>query len=148
MNREYHREYSKKYYHKRRDELIKLLGGKCVVCGTNENLEFDHVNDIKGKIDIGKLLNYSWKIILKEIEKCQLLCREHHKEKSRANGSFGKNRLVGSMSKMAKLNEDMVREIIVLLKSGEKMQLIADKFCVSYKTIANIKHGKNWKHVV
>jgi len=29
-------------YHRRRREAIKKLGGRCVLCGSKKNLEFDH----------------------------------------------------------------------------------------------------------
>jgi hypothetical protein len=31
-------------YHRRRGELIRALGGKCLACGTDQSLEFDHPN--------------------------------------------------------------------------------------------------------
>ena len=42
--REHMRVYMMERYHKRRAEAVQLLGGKCVVCGTTEGLEIDHVD--------------------------------------------------------------------------------------------------------
>jgi uncharacterized OB-fold protein len=36
------RPWRRRRYHATRQELIKLMGGVCVECGTDENLEFNH----------------------------------------------------------------------------------------------------------
>lgn len=83
-DRNYHRQYSKNYYHKRRNELIQKLGGKCVVCGSTENLEFDHIDATTKEYNISeKLLSYSINSLLPELEKCQLLCHKCHSRKSK-----------------------------------------------------------------
>lgn len=83
MGRNYHRNYSRNYYHVRRNELVQKLGGKCVKCGSTENLEFDHINANDKDFDIGKLLNRSKQKTDIELQKCQLLCRNCHIEKSK-----------------------------------------------------------------
>lgn len=59
-----------------------LLGGVCVVCGTTERLEFDHIDPSTKLFDIAKGWARAEKIVLEELEKCQLLCKQHHDEKS------------------------------------------------------------------
>ena len=61
--------------------MIKLAQG-CVDCGYNEHaiaLQFDHVRGIK-KSNVSDLIrrDYSWKTILKEIEKCEVRCSNCH----------------------------------------------------------------------
>ena len=61
---------------------IKLLGGKCEICG-NENifhLSFHHIDDNK-EFQISSSMNYRWSTIEKEIKKCRLLCENCHTEK-------------------------------------------------------------------
>jgi hypothetical protein len=36
------KEGSLKYYYKQKQRALDYLGGVCVICGTAENLEFDH----------------------------------------------------------------------------------------------------------
>jgi hypothetical protein len=71
------------HYYRKRQELIAMLGGKCAKCGCTEDLEFDHIDRDKKSFDIGA--NYSRKIedLLEELAKCQLLCADHHLEKTR-----------------------------------------------------------------
>lgn len=65
-----------------RIKAIELLGGKCVICGTTKNLEFDHIIRGTREFTIATGLRLSWARILKELEKCQLLCHKHHLEKT------------------------------------------------------------------
>ena len=67
----------------RRLQILEILGNKCAVCGTEENLEIDHVNSkIKSFTLSGKTLDRSWDTILNEVNKCQLLCNFHHRKKT------------------------------------------------------------------
>jgi hypothetical protein len=85
MPREYHREYSRQYYHKRKQDMIDKLGGKCAICGSTNNLQFDHVDAYSKSFSIGKLLNYSKKTVEAELSKCQLLCCDCHLHKSKVD---------------------------------------------------------------
>ena len=78
----YMKEYMIKRYHQRRNKAIEFLGGKCVCCETNENLEFDHINRTEKTINIAKLWGIKEQTFWQEIEKCQLLCTECHRNKS------------------------------------------------------------------
>jgi len=74
---------------RRRKILIAALDGKCVVCGGVEDLEFDHVDPITKQFAISEGLDYPWPRLIAELLKCQLLCHEHHLEKSKQEGSLG-----------------------------------------------------------
>jgi 5-methylcytosine-specific restriction endonuclease McrA len=80
-------------YHKRRTEAKQRLGGKCVVCGTKENLEFDHINAKEKSFGISKLWSVSQEKFDAELLKCQLLCKDHHEVKTKL---FGDNTGGGS----------------------------------------------------
>ena len=92
MERAYHRDFSRNYYHRKRKEYFDLLGGKCNNCGTVERLEFDHIDPETRYFKLGKLLNHSKEAALEELKKCQVLCRPCHTEKSSKEGSFKKNK--------------------------------------------------------
>lgn len=82
-------EYKKKFYDDRREKAKTLLGGNCVVCGTTENLHFDHIDSATKQFDISQGLFHSSKVFWAEVVKCQLLCQPHHLEKTLANKEFG-----------------------------------------------------------
>ncbi len=70
--------------YKRIVTMIKdLLGGKCVVCGTTERLEIDHINMAEKSFDVTRAGSHSRKEVLEEIAKCQLLCHTCHLEKTK-----------------------------------------------------------------
>jgi hypothetical protein len=80
------------YYEKQQErawsrklELIKMMGGKCSICGYDKNiaaLEFHHRNpeEKKFQLDSRHLSNTSMKRILEEADKCIILCSNCHKE--------------------------------------------------------------------
>ncbi len=82
------REYNIKAVAKRRREIrlraIQYGGGKCMRCGYNkypEVLEFHHKNPSKKNFNISlKGHCRSWERVRKEIEKCELLCANCHRE--------------------------------------------------------------------
>lgn len=67
-----------------RKEIINLLGGICVKCGSIEQLEFDHINPKEKTLNIS--IYFTMRvlplIVYKEIKKMQLLCHKCHKDKS------------------------------------------------------------------
>ena len=77
-------------YRARRAYSIEKLGGKCVSCGSTENLELDHIN----KKDKSFNITQFWSIALEkydvELAKCQLLCHTCHVEKSHESKDWGK----------------------------------------------------------
>jgi len=81
-------EYMKRRYHARRAQALDLLGGKCTACGCKDDLEIDHIDCMDKEIPLTRLWSVSEERFLRELSKCQLLCREHHKEKSRTDMSL------------------------------------------------------------
>lgn len=63
---------------KRRQEYFK--DKSCKVCGSIDKLELDHI-DPELKID-HKIWSWSNKRRSEELAKCQVLCEEHHMEKT------------------------------------------------------------------
>lgn len=84
---EYMREYMLKRYHRRRSDSIEKLGGKCVVCGTTDNLEIDHIDRSTKTMDISGLWSCNIQRYETELKLCQLLCEAHHKEKTSRESS-------------------------------------------------------------
>ena len=79
-------EYMKNYLRERRirirSELTRRLGGKCVKCGSTEDLQFDHRDPKTKVIEINAIMNWSADKIDLELSKCQLLCGPCHTVKT------------------------------------------------------------------
>ena len=67
-----------------KENLVILMGGKCVKCGYNkcmQALEFHHIDAKKKKFGLdAKTLDWSFKKIVKEAKKCLLVCCNCHRE--------------------------------------------------------------------
>ena len=64
-------------------QAIKLLGGKCSICGYNkciDALEFHHKDPSNKDFKIGSGNTMSWKTYKYEALKCILVCSNCHKE--------------------------------------------------------------------
>lgn len=98
MDSKFGKEYHRAYYYKRRQEIIDYLGGKCVICGSQENLQFDHIDPSQKLFDIKSKL--SLRTSKEEIDKCQLLCRPCHLDKTgEENTGFTHGTIYGWMKK-------------------------------------------------
>jgi hypothetical protein len=78
-------QYQKKRGIEKKNFLIEKKGGSCQVCGYNKcirALTFHHRNPDEKlyTLDMSSLCHRSWKSILKEAEKCDLLCMNCHME--------------------------------------------------------------------
>lgn len=62
--------------------LIDALGGVCLNCGSTDRLEFDHVLPEDKVFDIAPNLEISLERLLPELQKCQILCRNCHANKT------------------------------------------------------------------
>ena len=81
-NKEQIREHKREQNKKRRAHCREYLGGKCVVCGTTHNLQFDHIKREGKKYEISTKLTNKWDNLKEELDKCQLLCVPCHLEKT------------------------------------------------------------------
>lgn len=75
----YNSKFLLKKYHRRRQEAIAYLGGKCVDCGNGESLEFDHRSQSEKSFSISKRLGTApWEVLQTELDKCDLRCVSCH----------------------------------------------------------------------
>lgn len=66
-----------------RARMREHLGGKCVVCGTTDDLEIDHIDPSQKSFNPAALRR-PWAETVAELAKCQLLCEACHKAKHAA----------------------------------------------------------------
>lgn len=83
VNKEKHNACRMKEYNLRKDAVFFILGGNCTSCGSNENLEIDHIDPSRKEFNISRRLHTApWPIIWSELKKCQSLCTSCHKAKT------------------------------------------------------------------
>jgi hypothetical protein len=74
---------SKKWRDVLKLKSVTYRGGKCCICGYNKclaALEFHHKNPSKKDFTINKRKGIPWKTLQKELDKCDLLCANCHRE--------------------------------------------------------------------
>jgi hypothetical protein len=68
----------------KKEKLVEMFGGKCIICGYNKYagaLDFHHTHPENKSFALSvKGLSYSWDSLLKEAEKCVLVCKNCHTE--------------------------------------------------------------------
>lgn len=84
-NAAYMRDYQVKKYARLRAEMLFILGGKCAVCGSAEDLEMDHIDRSTKKFSLKQLVFRKHATFLEEVAKCQLLCDPCHNKKTLAD---------------------------------------------------------------
>ena len=62
--------------------VVNRLGGKCARCGCTENLQVDHKDPREKVFEVKSRLSYKWINLIDEVDKCQLLCKPCHKDKT------------------------------------------------------------------
>lgn len=72
------REYQRVWVAKRRAKYLE--DKSCEICGSKEGLQIDHVNPEEKWTH--RFWSYKWETILAELAKCQILCSQHHYEKT------------------------------------------------------------------
>lgn len=78
----YMKEYMRNRWINRREKAIEQLGGKCVLCGSDRDLQFDHIDPMNKSVNIAKMSSASERRFQEELSKCQLLCSNCHEDKS------------------------------------------------------------------
>lgn len=119
------------------DEAKAHLGGACIVCGLMDNLQFDHVDPATKLFDVTKGTERRREVFWSEVDKCQLLCKPHHEEKSTLERS-------NVHETLRELDVKYIRE---LRRLGYSQPAIAREFQVSQMTISNVVRRKTWAHV-
>ena len=126
--------YNLKYYHNRREALIRQLGGKCVMCGSTENLEFDHIDSSEKSFSIGTRIQNSMSNLQPELDKCQLLCHSCHIRKTKA---FNDNGIIIDKKIANQICEEYATTNMTQKELGKKYGL-------KQSTVSNIIRGTRW----
>jgi 5-methylcytosine-specific restriction endonuclease McrA len=82
MNRkEYIKEYQRNWMKQRRLEWVNA-NGPCKSCGSDENLEVDHIDPSLKRNHVSRLWSCRVEVREKELAKCQVLCYNCHLKKT------------------------------------------------------------------
>jgi ribosomal protein S14 len=118
-------EVQKKRAKYRKMMLIEKAGGECKKCGYSKNiaaLDFHHTKDKKFRLDSRHLSNSSWDRILREFEKCILLCANCHREHHNPNFTKDKVKLeLDETYNPKKSTENRCSECGTIISSKAKM---------------------------
>ena len=63
-------------------KAVEYCGGKCCHCGNQfppAVYDFHHINPEEKEVLISKIMSHSWDSIIKELDKCILLCANCHR---------------------------------------------------------------------
>jgi len=74
-------ESNRKHRARNRALLAELKADPCTDCGNTFPscaMDYDHVSDDKA-VNVGNMMQSSWKTILKEVAKCELVCSNCHR---------------------------------------------------------------------
>ena len=143
----YQREQMRVYMQERRAriraEMVERLGSCCDWCRSTEDLQFDHKDPRTKLFDIASGLDRPRVQLLAEVDKCQLLCGPHHREKT-LDDEPHPNRVRGERQGSARLTEADIRDIRA---SDQSLRVAALAYGVSKTQIINIRKGRQWRHV-
>lgn len=71
------------HYYRTVEWAKDYLGGRCAKCDSVDGLQFDHIDRALKEFEISRMFrNRSRKSVILELDKCQLLCADHHREKT------------------------------------------------------------------
>lgn len=79
--------YDMNRYYSRRTQFIELLGSKCIDCGSDKDLQFDHVDPSSKVFDVSRNMFRPIEVLLLELKKCVLRCKTCHRLKSNDESS-------------------------------------------------------------
>lgn len=118
----------------RRKVAVRYLGSTCVVCGASSPLDFDHKDPSSKAFNIGDGIYHAGEVAFwVEVDKCQLLCHDHHAAKTRTEA---RARSLASITpppgRSRKLSTAQVQQAAEEYKQGEgTYAAIAQRYGVS-----------------
>lgn len=92
-----YRKYGAKYVRVKRERIHPLKTGPSVDCGGHsppEAMDFDHIRGEKLK-SVSLMLNHSLDAILEEIAKCELVCANCHRVRTKARQTKARQEIEG-----------------------------------------------------
>lgn len=87
---EYMREYRKRTNPGKKARALAYLGGRCIVCGSVDDLHFHHIDPTSKAFEIATgMVHRSWANLVIEMDKCELRCAACHIDEHRSTAPCG-----------------------------------------------------------
>ena len=137
--KEAQREYQRTWMAKRRSDWFSE-NGPCVVCGSWDNLELDHI-DPQTKVS-HRIWSWAKSRRNAELAKCQVLCTKCHDLKTLRN----QENAFGEHHGMAKYSEQIVRAVRERHKAGASLTSLDKEFGLP-KGCAWDLVNNTWQHL-
>lgn len=142
--KEEQREYQRKWMAQRRQEWIDL-NGPCKNCDSWDDLEVDHINPLTKTMNPSQIWSRKQEIRDEELAKCQVLCEDCHKEKSKFQISLTHKDNSGENNPSSKLTKEDVEKIRKLYNTNLYTQKELGIIYKVHRTmIGLIVRNKNW----
>lgn len=141
------KEYLLKRYKVRVNKMKQYLGEVCTLCGSDSQLQIDHIDPQTKSFDLLKRWGTNWNIITSELDKCQLLCRDCHVEKTKSDGSgrqlstYARGDKINT-SKFSQMDIDSIREKYKPFVYSYSM--LAKEYGVSRSSIVHVVKNRTW----
>lgn len=127
------------------------------MCSKNRQSHYGSINHLKGEECHWAKLNEEKVLLIKELREAGLTCKEIGKvlglSQTHINaiclGKYWKhlNISIANIDKSRKLTPEDARQVVLLCKSGENRQEVANKYDIHERHLRNILSGKYWGKV-
>jgi hypothetical protein len=129
------REYQRLWCAKNRADY--MTGKSCAVCGSTSSLEVDHI-DPEQKVS-HRIWSWSAERRASELAKCQILCADHHKEKTREQRPLPEHGTISRYGSIHKCRCELCRTANAersALNKAKKIERELTEFRTNYKRAA------------
>lgn len=140
-NIEQKREYQLRWINERRDSWLKE-NGPCAKCKTWINLQVDHIDPKLKAMEPAAIWSRKEEVRNKELAKCQVLCEDCHKEKTKENKEYN----YGEKHPKSILTNSKVTWARSEFLKGKSFKEIAEVLQISQDT-ARQAIRKGWLHL-
>lgn len=138
------RKYQREWLKARKDAYF-AENGPCIKCGSNENLELDHIDPSKKTTH--RIWSWSEARRLHELAKCQILCSSCHKEKTKKD--LSKHFTNKPNYKARKYNKTLVLNVLNdYFNNGLSRRKVAEKYKIPQGTISRWLYTNTFKELV
>lgn len=132
------KEYQRLWIAERKKFLKTRLGNRCVDCGTNVDLEFDHVDQKSKKFTVMQNITKSLDVLIEEVDKCELRCKPCHLKRSKTQPRPG---IKGEKHVFSKMPKNLREEIRVKNSQGMSCRALAKEYGIHHTNIAKMLRG-------